>query len=38
MAFPFKLGLRRSSKDKRNLKMQVPQNEILPNKYEIPII
>ena len=35
---PYKLGLRRSDPDKRDLKMQVPQNAILPNKYEIHII
>ena len=37
-SFPFKLGLRRSDPDKRDLKMQLPQDDILPNKYEIPII
>ena len=37
-SFPFKLGLRRSETDKRDLKMQVPQNAILPQKYEIPVI
>ena len=34
----FKLGLRRSSNDHCDVKMQVPQDKILPNKYEIPII
>ena len=37
-SFPFKLGLKKSETDKRDLKMQVPQNAILPQKYEIPII
>ena len=37
-SFPFKLGLKKSDPDKRNLKMQLPQDAILPNKYEIPII
>ena len=36
--FKFKLGLKRSPQDKRDLKVHVPQNKILPNKYEIPII
>ena len=36
--FKFKLGLKRSPQDKRDLKMHVPQNKILPNKYEIPVI
>ena len=38
LSFPFKLGLKKSETDKRDLKMQMPQNDILPNKYEIPII
>ena len=37
-SFPFKLGLKKSETDKRDLKMQVPHNAILPHKYEIPII
>ena len=37
-SFPFKLGLKPSPQDHRDLKMQVPENKILPNKYEIPII
>ena len=37
-SFPFKLGLKKSEEDKRDLKMQLPQDAILPNKYEIPII
>ena len=37
-SFPFKLGLKKSDPDKRDLKMQLPQDAILPNKYEIPII
>ena len=37
-SFPFKLGLKKSETDKRDLKMQIPQNVILPTKYEIPII
>ena len=36
--FKFKLGLKRSPQDKRDLKMHVPQNKVLPNKYEIPVI
>ena len=37
-SFAFKLGLKKSETDKRDFKMQVPPNSILPNKYEIPII
>ena len=36
--FQYKLGLKKSPDDKRDLKMQVPQNAVLPNNYEIPII
>ena len=36
--FPYKLGLRRSSKDHRDLKLSVPLNKILPLKCEVPII
>ena len=36
-SFPFKLGLKKSDSD-RDLKMQVPQNVMLPDRYEIPII
>ena len=37
-SFQFKLGLKRSNEDHRDLKMQIPQNKILPMRYEIPII
>ena len=37
-SFPFKLGLKRSDEDHRDLKMQIPQNNLLPIKYEIPVI
>jgi C1A family cysteine protease len=36
--FKYKLGLKKSNSDHRDLKMQVPHGAILPNKYEIPII
>jgi len=38
MAFPYKLGLRRSPKDANELKLCAPPNKFLPLKYEIPII
>ena len=36
--FTFQLGLKKSAEDRRDLKMQVPQNKVLPMKHEIPII
>ena len=36
--FTFQLGLKKSAEDRRGLKMQVPQNKVLPMKHEIPII
>ena len=38
MPFEFKLGLKKSEKGKRDIKLCIPQNIIIPIKYEIPII
>jgi len=38
MTFPHKLGLRRSPKDSRDLKLCVQPNKFLPLKYDIPIV
>ena len=38
MSFPFKLGLKKSPQDNRDLKLSVPSNKVLPMKHEIPII
>ena len=38
MAFKYKLGLKKSQVDSRDVKLCVPHNMILPIKHEIPII
>ncbi len=38
MPFPYKLGLRRSSKDSNEIRFCTPPNRFLPLKYEIPIV
>ena len=38
MTFQFKLGLKKSPQDNRDLKLSVPSNKVLPMKHEIPII
>ena len=38
MPFEFKLGLKKSNLDHRDVKLCIPHNITLPIKYEIPII
>ena len=38
MSFPYKSGLKKSSQDKRDLKLSVPSNKVLPNKAEVKLI
>ena len=37
-SFPFKLGLKRSTTDSRDLKLSIEPSKVLPLKYEVPVI